>query len=317
MSLNNDKNFFCEFCKKTFTTSYNLTNHQKTAKFCLVIQNKPIEEVYKCNFCNKGFTLKSHYSGHLLICKDKKVVEEKEQSEKLIEQNEKLIKENNELRLKLSIMEELNKKLKEDNKELKKTNKELIKRPSTSTTSIVNDNRQQNQYNIQFNQLFDKLPILNEINVNNRINELSTENKINEYDLNNFYTEALEKITHQLKDLSFCTDPSRKIVVVKDESEKSIKMNAEEFLSKCFDCGSESITNHIQLTDQIVNERIDNNDPDITSEMLDHFNDDRDNFLNRIKNNKINYFLTNNQTDNRIEASVTVNYIKKLEKLSK
>ena len=117
----------------------------------------------------------------------------------------------------------------------------------------------------------------------NRINELSSEENINEYDLDHFYPESLKKIIHQIKDLSFCTDPSRKIVVIKDESEKSVKMNAEEFLSKSFILGSESILKHITFVDQMVNERVDNSDPRITTEMLDHFNDDRDKFIRRME----------------------------------
>jgi len=313
MSSKKEKNYLCEFCNNSFATSYNLKNHQKTAKFCLDIQNKPIDENFKCDFCNKGFSLKAHFNGHILICKDKKAVEEKEQNKKLIDRIKELEKENNELKLKLSVQEELNKKLQEDNKEFKK----LIKRPINTTTINNNDNRQQNQYNIQFNQLFEKLPVLNEINVTNRINELSSEENIDEYDLDHFYPESLKKIIHQIKDLSFCTDPSRKIVVIKDESEKSVKMNAEEFLSKSFILGSESILKHITFVDQMVNERVDNSDPRITIEMLDHFNDDRDKFIRRMETNKDNFFISSNQSDNKVESTIVTACIKQLNKCSK
>ena len=318
------KNYICNFCNGSFISSNNLKVHQKTAKFCLQLQNKEVEEKYKCDHCNKSFNLKSNFTTHISICKDKKASEEKEQNIKLIEkikelekEKKELEKEKNEFKLKLSVKEELNKKLQEDNKELKKLNKELMKRPISTSIVNNNDNRQQNQYNLQFNQLFEKLPILNEQNVNNRINELSTEEKVSEYHFDNFYTESLQKIVHQLKDLSFCTDQSRKIIVIKDESENSVKMNAEDFLSKCFDYGSESITNLINLANRIVDTKIENCDPSLTSEMLDIFNIDRDNFLERIQNNKINFFLTNNQTGNKIEASTVINYIKQLEKLNK
>ncbi len=118
----------CEYCNNYFTTDYNLKNHQKTTKFCLKLQNKQVEETYKCEYCNKGFSLKAHFSGHLLICKDKKAFEEKEQNDKLMDRIKELEKLNNELQLKLSIKDELNKKLKEDIKELKKINKELLKK---------------------------------------------------------------------------------------------------------------------------------------------------------------------------------------------
>jgi len=319
MNTNQNNNLTCEFCNKSFTTSYNFKNHQKTAKYCLELQNKPVEEKYKCTFCNKGFNLKTIYNTHILTCKDKKDIEDKNLLGKIKELENKLKQKDKEIIKKDNLINELNIKVSlkdEIINDLKKTNKELINRPST-TSIINNDNRQQNQYNIQFNQLFEKLPILNELNINNKINELSTEEKVSQYDLDNFYKESLENITYQLKDFSFCTDPSRKMVVIKDETEKSVKMNAEEFLSKSFFLGFESITNHITLVDKIVNDRVDNYDPIITSKMLDRFNDDRDNFRKRLKNNKDNYFLTNNQTGNKIEAGVVLSCIKKLEKLTK
>ncbi len=330
------KNFVCEFCNSNFVSSKNLKLHQNTAKFCLQLQNKQLEEKYKCEFCNKGFNLKAHLTSHNLNCKEKKAINDREQIEKYLKQLKefeyKLNQKDKEIKEKEKL---LNQKEKEINKKdiliselktkvaskdeiiknLEKTNKELFNRPISTT--ITNDNRQQNQYNIQFNQLFEKLPILNEENVTNKINELSTEEKVNQYDLNNFYKGALENMIFQLKDFSFCTDSSRKMVVIKDQSEKSIKMNAEEFLSKSFTLGAESILNHINFTDQIVNDRIDNNDPVITAEMLDLFNDDRDKFRERLKNNKENFFLSSNNTDNKIESTIVTGCIKQLEKCSK
>jgi hypothetical protein len=316
----------CEFCKKSFTNYNNLKVHQKTAKFCLQIQNKPIDDNYVCEHCNKNFNLKKVFNNHIAICKDKKAFEEKEQNDKLIERIKELENElkekDKELNKKDILISELKVKVSSKDeiiKKLEKTNKELLKRPTTTSTSIVNnnDNRQQNQYNIQFNQLFEKLPILNEENVNNKLNELTTEEKVNEYHFDNFYIEALEKMAYQLKDFSFCTDASRKIVVIKDKNEKSVKMNAEEFLSICFKYGSESILNHITFTDKIVDDKVNNFDRDLTSEMLDIFNEDRDKFKNRIKSNKDNFFLTNNQNDNKVESTVVLNCVKQLEKCSK
>jgi hypothetical protein len=304
--------FACNFCKKSYTSQSNLNNHQKTAKFCLDLQNKLTSgELIRCEFCLKEFTTKKYLNQHNEICKQRKNVEQndlKKELENYKKELENYKKENSELKVKLELKDEMIKKL-------EKQNKDLINRPSTTTTINNNDNRQQNQYNIQFNQLFEKLPILNEENVNNRINELSTEEKVNQYDLNNFYKGALENIIYQLKDFSFCTDSSRKMVVIKDETEKSVKLNAEEFLSKSFTLGSESIKNHITFTDQIVNDRIDNYDPIITSEMLDLFNDDRDKFRERLKNNKENFFTST--LNNRIESGIVSGCIKQLEKCGK
>ena len=305
----------CNFCKKSYTSQSNLNNHQKTAKFCLDLQNKLNNgDLIRCEYCLKEFTTKKYLNQHIETCKHKKTLEQND----LKKENENLLKEISNLKLKLEFKDE---KLKDKDEIIKKLEKEineykkLINRPTTTITN--NDNRQQTQYNFQFNKLFESLPILNEVNVNNKINELSTEEKVNQYDLNHFYKEALEGIVYQLKDFSFCTDPSRKMVIIKDESEKSIKMNAEEFLSKSFTFGSESIKNHITYVDQIVNERIDNNDRLITSEILDNFNNDKDNFNRRMETNSDNFFLTTNQTNNKIESAIVLKCIKQLEKCSK
>lgn len=44
----------CQHCKKTFIDVYKLQRHQKTAKFCLDIQNRG-KESKRCNGCNKEF----------------------------------------------------------------------------------------------------------------------------------------------------------------------------------------------------------------------------------------------------------------------
>jgi hypothetical protein len=299
--------FNCNFCKKSYTSQSNLNNHQKTAKFCLDLQNKLSSgELIRCEYCLKEFATKKYLQQHIEICKQKKNVEQNDLKKDLENFKNEII----ELKLKLEMKDEII-------KNLEKINKDLLSRPSTSIINNNNDNRQQNQYNIQYNQLFEKLPILNEVNVNNKITELSTEEKINEYHFDNFYPESVERIVNQLTDFTFSTDTSRKIVVIKDKNEKSVKMNAEEFLSICFKYGSESILNHIKLADKIVDDKIENSDPSLTSEMLDCFNDDRDKFINKLRTNKDNFFLTNNQTDNKIELSVVSNYIKHIEKCSK
>lgn len=74
--------FKCEFCDKGYSSKNNLTLHQKTAKFCLEIQNqnksvvsdseeKVSIESYLCDFCKKTFTQKKSLVKHETICKEK------------------------------------------------------------------------------------------------------------------------------------------------------------------------------------------------------------------------------------------------------
>jgi hypothetical protein len=59
----------CEHCGAILKTLSSLNQHQKTAKYCLVKQNKSINTEYKCCFCNAEFTLKSSLHKHVKICK--------------------------------------------------------------------------------------------------------------------------------------------------------------------------------------------------------------------------------------------------------
>ena len=237
------------------------------------MQNRELkkEEKFICNYCNKDFTVKYTYQTHINICKEKKVLEENN-TQKIIDQ----LREENE-RLKdsfIQLKEEISNlkieiKLKNEQiVKLEKTNSELVKRP----TSVINntDNRK-TDYNIQFNKLFEKLDILNESNINKRISNMSSEDQIKRYNIENFTIEFTEKLIYVLKDLSFCTDQSRKTVVIKDENSKSIKMSVEEMLVKCLSLGSEGLKTHFNLIEQIVNNRINNDDKNLTSEILDKF----------------------------------------------
>jgi hypothetical protein len=59
----------CEHCKAILKTSLSLKQHQKTAKYCLIKQNKSVEKEYECCFCTTVFTLKSSLHKHVKICK--------------------------------------------------------------------------------------------------------------------------------------------------------------------------------------------------------------------------------------------------------
>lgn len=59
----------CEYCGAILKSTSSLNQHQKTAKYCLVKQNKPINTEYTCCFCSTEFTLKSSLHKHVRICK--------------------------------------------------------------------------------------------------------------------------------------------------------------------------------------------------------------------------------------------------------
>jgi hypothetical protein len=62
----------CDFCNTNFKNISSLNHHKKTAKFCLKIQDKYINEIYKdfkCDLCDKLFTTKQSLNNHLISCK--------------------------------------------------------------------------------------------------------------------------------------------------------------------------------------------------------------------------------------------------------
>ncbi len=85
----------CVYCKRNYSNLTILTNHQKTANFCIKIQNnlnntaevnnsivpeqlikeEKDNKIVKCNFCNKDFSTKFKLLSHLNICKQKEIEE--------------------------------------------------------------------------------------------------------------------------------------------------------------------------------------------------------------------------------------------------
>jgi prefoldin subunit 5 len=62
----------CEYCKTVFKSISSLNLHKKSAKYCLNIQNKNVED-FICEYCGNNFTSKQNVNKHILTCKDKNV----------------------------------------------------------------------------------------------------------------------------------------------------------------------------------------------------------------------------------------------------
>lgn len=92
----------CEYCNKEYKSKYNLLYHQKTAKFCLKLQNNANnkdqdqneeKENRICIFCDKIFMNKYNLKKHLNECKNKKEKQLNDQFENIIkEKDEEIIK---------------------------------------------------------------------------------------------------------------------------------------------------------------------------------------------------------------------------------
>ncbi len=78
----------CDFCKKEFTAKYLLTRHQKTTKYCLLLQDKnklrveekeekeekDLKKKFNCEHCSKEMSSKQNLNKHLEICQMKDMV---------------------------------------------------------------------------------------------------------------------------------------------------------------------------------------------------------------------------------------------------
>ena len=62
----------CEFCNQGFSTKSNLTNHQRTVKKCLKLQEEHNPNIqvksFKCEFCTKQLTSQFTLNYHLNNC---------------------------------------------------------------------------------------------------------------------------------------------------------------------------------------------------------------------------------------------------------
>jgi hypothetical protein len=97
--------FICEFCKKEFSYKHNLSNHQKTAKYCLILRNDHQVINFNCNYCNKNFTSKQRLDSHIEVCDILKFDLKIKEKDNLLSQKDILIEE---LRTQLKILQEKN-----------------------------------------------------------------------------------------------------------------------------------------------------------------------------------------------------------------
>ena len=117
----------CSYCKNNFKTKSSLVYHQKTAKYCLEIQNKKATEIY---VCKREFTMKINWQRHIKTHSiiEFQNLEKNEEIKSQIELKNEYIKnienKNRELQEQNKELEDKNKVLEDKNKELEDKNKD-------------------------------------------------------------------------------------------------------------------------------------------------------------------------------------------------
>jgi hypothetical protein len=245
-----DSKYTCEFCKKEYKSIYSLNVHKTTTKFCLEIQkkineSKVLEEInhFNCEFCDKEFTSTKYLNQHLERCKSKK----KLTSDEIMKKNNLLEKEIAELKLKLQFKDE---KLNDKDIIIEKLEKELndYKQIAIRPTTVVNNNSG-NNYQIQYNQLLETIKVLDKNSLSDKINSISIED-IDKYDPKHLEESVSTSLSNILKDYTFCTDKSRKTVVIKKENNNSQKVPIDTFVNTCFNLGIQDIKNFLKMLEE-------------------------------------------------------------------
>ena len=211
----------CQYCNKIYSSKSSLNNHQKTAKFCVKLQNNIDTNInFQCQYCEKVFTTKYNLSNHINICKKQKEdIKQKEdckeqlqiQKEKYKQQLRKQKQEYKEdlLKQKEDYKEQLEKKdlqIKELQDKLERIANKAIEKPTTTN----NLNTLNIASIIDFNNV-DKVKDLieNKLNINHVVDG---QKGLANFVKDNLLTDDAGKL------LYVCTDPSRHIFKYKDST---------------------------------------------------------------------------------------------------
>ena len=175
--------------------------HQKTAKYCLKIQNKPIEDKFRCDGCGKKFTTLLHINRHIEVCKTIEVTFNLREKVKFLENN---ISELQEYKSKyLSLLEDSNYQKEQYEIKIQQLQDKLENIAIKASTHSVK--------NTQINYIHQLQPVTDEHLMNN-VSNLTIDHIIKgpegyaEYALN-----------YPFKDRMICSDYARRKVKFKDK----------------------------------------------------------------------------------------------------
>ncbi len=257
----------CEFCKHIFTSKSILNMHKKTAKYCIILQNKNTA-LFICEFCNKEFAQNKNLDYHLNICKKHKEHKEnlhniknnndKETYEKKIHDLELEIKNNKEKYENVvkqyeteikNITDNYNKKILEQQQiyhdtENKHKN-DMIQILNNKSEKYIDIAIKKPTNITQINNKIEKLEILTYKHMEEQVQNLTTEHV--EKGIAGYVDYALKNV---FKDKLACSDYSRKIVKYKTDKDTVVTDSGMRIITPLF---FKSISSkNIELKNEII-----------------------------------------------------------------
>jgi hypothetical protein len=215
--------FKCEFCSQEFTAKSSLNTHQKTAKYCLQLQEKEIES-FICNFCQKEFSLKPNLLRHIDICKAKKNLEEENKEEKIDRLNDELNVAKTEILLLKKEISNYQSHIEEKNQKIEKLENHILKLSEKPTTTNNTTNNNQ-----RYSQIIQNLSPITQEN----FDDLSS--KLEEKHITNGPYGYVAFAKENFKNKLLCTDMNRKNLKYKNAKNHIITdVNGKEFTYQFF-----------------------------------------------------------------------------------
>lgn len=215
----------CKYCNKSFADKYKLQTHQKSAKYCLLIQNNNVtsnleeikvekDQTFICKYCDKSFTRKDTLINHINNCYDKILFELKDYKTKyqLIE---------NEYKIKYELIENEYKakyeKLEEDYKDLNIKYQETLEKLASQAIDKAGNKTTNNIINNK-NRIIQNLQPLTREHMQDQVQHLTSNNV-----RNGAHGIAHFASNYTFKDRIICSDVSRLNFIFKNEENITIK----------------------------------------------------------------------------------------------
>ena len=198
----------CKFCENNFSSKSSLNTHQKSAKYCLKLQNAKIDAQYQCEGCKTPFARKHHLDYHRKTCK---TISAFYDSQRELEEKDKTINDLKEYKSKyLTLLEEYNDLKCEHKRDIQVLQDKLenvaiqaARKPTHTNTTYNNRN--------QINTVIQNLSPVTDNSFNDNTQHLTIEHL--KRGVKGYVEYALD---YPLKNKVLCVDYSRRKIKYKD-----------------------------------------------------------------------------------------------------